>query len=273
MDAAGKFRTFYEDAFVEVKSGLSAGGDQGVVGDHHDGFVVLANEFFEEGHDFIGAFAVEVAGGLVAEEEGGVGDDGASDGDALFLTARELAGEVIHAVGKADDRKGGFYVGAALGLRELGEKKRELHVLEGGENRDEVIHLKDEADVAGAPFGKFAGRHAGDLIAGDFDAASRGNVETAEKIQQSGFARAAGTHERDEFTCGHIEIEALKNVDFFTAAAIGFVEIANLDEAGSPTTVNMNHWNALLFLNLDGLTVTKSVGAGGDDYGLRLNTG
>ena len=71
-----------------------------------------------------------------------------------------------------------------------------------------------------------------DLIAGDGDAAARGNVEAAEKIQQGGFAGAAGTHERDEFARGHIEIESLKDVDLFTAAAIGFVEVTNLDEAG-----------------------------------------
>src|SRR5260370_39639864 len=99
-------------------------------------------------HDFIGAVAVEVAGGLVAEEKGWVGDDGAGDGYTLLLSAGELARIVVHAVGEADDAERGFDVLAAIGSRELGEQKRELDVLESGEHGNEVVHLNDENEVA-----------------------------------------------------------------------------------------------------------------------------
>src|SRR6266403_1792635 len=113
-------------------------------------------------HDFIGAFAVQVAGGLVAEEKGWVGDDGAGDGYTLLLSAGELARIVVHAVGEADDAERGFDVLAAIGSRELGEQKRELDVLESGEDRDKVVHLKDETDVTGAPLGELVAGHVSD---------------------------------------------------------------------------------------------------------------
>ena len=68
----------------------------------------------EQVQDLVGAPAVEVSRGLVAEEEGGVGHDGAGDGHALLLPAGELPRVVLHAVRQADDAQ------------------RRLHVLAGG---------------------------------------------------------------------------------------------------------------------------------------------
>ena len=45
----------------------------------------------QERHNFVAGGAVEVAGGLVGEKQNGLVDQGARDGDALALAARELA--------------------------------------------------------------------------------------------------------------------------------------------------------------------------------------
>ena len=74
------------------------GGAVGVVGDHDDGLAEFLVEPLEEFQDFFGAGRVEVSGVFVVEDDVGVGDDGAGDGDALFLAAGELAGEVVEAV-------------------------------------------------------------------------------------------------------------------------------------------------------------------------------
>ena len=49
--------------------------------------------------------------------------------DALFLSARELAREVVHAVLEADDAERGLDAFAALGLVERREEQRQLDVL------------------------------------------------------------------------------------------------------------------------------------------------
>ena len=59
------------------------------VGNEDDGITLLV-EALEEAHDFIAGGGIEVAGGFVGEEDGGVVDEGASDGDALALAAGEL---------------------------------------------------------------------------------------------------------------------------------------------------------------------------------------
>ena len=56
--------------------------------------------------DLFRRLAVEVAGGLVGDQQPGVGDDGAGDGDALFLAPGELGRAVVRAVGETDEVEG-----------------------------------------------------------------------------------------------------------------------------------------------------------------------
>ena len=74
--------------------------------------------------------------------------DGARDGDALLLTAGELAGQVLRAVRHADalERR----IDALLALRGLHAAvgERQLDVLIHGEIADQVEALEDEADLA-----------------------------------------------------------------------------------------------------------------------------
>ena len=92
-------------ALVEVDDAAGEAGRLGIVGDHDDGLAVLAVEVLQQAQDLLGGLAVEVAGGLVADQQGRVGDDGAGDGDALLLAAGELGRFVLLAVGEAHQRQ------------------------------------------------------------------------------------------------------------------------------------------------------------------------
>src|SRR3954470_17941029 len=74
-----------------------AAGQVLVVGDQHKGGAVVADVGFEYFHDSGGIVAVEVAGRLVGQEQSRRVDQGASDGDALLLAARQLARQVREA--------------------------------------------------------------------------------------------------------------------------------------------------------------------------------
>ncbi len=81
----------------------------------------------------------------------GVRHDGARDGHPLLLASGELARVVAHAVGEPHHRQGRLHVRAPLLARERGEEERQLDVAVRGEDRDQVVHLEDEPDVARAP--------------------------------------------------------------------------------------------------------------------------
>src|SRR5205823_4244780 len=83
-----------------------------------------------------------------------VADDGASNGDALLLSARKLLGEMVGAVFQADELQRGHHVITALLRVELGQQQRKFHVLKGGEYRDQVERLENVADVRIAPVGR-----------------------------------------------------------------------------------------------------------------------
>ena len=71
------------------------------VGDHDDGRAFLI-QLAKHPHHFLAMRGVEVAGRFVGEDQLGLADQGAGDGDALLLTAGKLCRPVLGAVGDAD---------------------------------------------------------------------------------------------------------------------------------------------------------------------------
>ena len=90
------------------------------MGDDDEGLLVLAVELLDEVHDGVGVFGIEIAGGLVAPDDGGLIDEGAGDGDALALAAGELGGLVLGPVAQLHEVERGF--GFLAGLAGLGAR-------------------------------------------------------------------------------------------------------------------------------------------------------
>src|SRR5438045_3328098 len=86
-----------DPAVADVDGAMGMVGDVALVGDHDDR-VALAVQLLEQPHDLLAGGGVEVAGGLVREQDGGTHDQRAGDGHALALAAGELARLVVHAV-------------------------------------------------------------------------------------------------------------------------------------------------------------------------------
>ena len=120
--------------------------DVRIVGDHED-VVAGAVQFAEKtDDDFLVGF-VEITGGLVSEDELGLIDERASDGDALLFPAGKLRRQMREAMAEPDALEcfGGLrFVGDAM------EILREHHVFEGAEVRNEMELLEDEANFFGA---------------------------------------------------------------------------------------------------------------------------
>ena len=107
----------------------------------------------EEGEDLVAARGVEVAGGLIGDEQGGLVDECAGDGNALHLSAGKLEGEGGSFFGEANPAED--LAGASFASRGAGEEKREFHVFESSEGREQLEGLKNEADGAAAKGGEF----------------------------------------------------------------------------------------------------------------------
>src|SRR5438034_4139721 len=73
---------------VRVRGGMR------VVGHHHNRLAEVLVQTFENLQNLSGRMAVEVAGRFVCQQQRRIADDGASNGDALFLSARKLLGKI-----------------------------------------------------------------------------------------------------------------------------------------------------------------------------------
>ena len=72
-----------------------------IVRHHDDRLAVIAVERLQQVEDLVAGFAIEIARRLVAQQQRGIGDDGARDADALLLAARQLTRIMLGAIGEA----------------------------------------------------------------------------------------------------------------------------------------------------------------------------
>src|SRR6266700_2724245 len=81
---------------------VRVGGAARIVGDHHDRLSDVAHRLLQEGQQARGGVGVQVAGGLVGEDDVRPGDQGARARHPLLLAARQLAGAMVQPVAEAE---------------------------------------------------------------------------------------------------------------------------------------------------------------------------
>ena len=148
-----------ELAFVQMDGAAGAGGGVGIVGDHDDGLALLLVEGLQQRQDFIAGLAVEIAGGFVAKQDGGVGDNGAGDADALLFAAGQGARVVLQRDGKGRPPSSAFsacWRRSAFG--EMRQEQGQFHVPLRREDGHQIVELENEADVPRPPGGEIAAR-------------------------------------------------------------------------------------------------------------------
>ena len=178
-----------------------------IVRDHADrraGAVQLAQQI----HHRFAAARVEVAGRLVREQDERLAGDGARDGDALLLTAGELARQVLRAMRHADALERRLDALLALGRLHAAVGERQLDVLEHGEIADQVEALEDEPDLAVADARALRGGQLGDRPAVQQVLPFGRRVEQAENRQQRRLAAARRPGDRDVLALADLEVDA-----------------------------------------------------------------
>src|SRR5580658_10245782 len=98
---------------------IGAGGDVRIVRDHDERSAGLALASGKQVEYVLAVNGVEVAGGLVGEDNGRVEHEGTGESDALLFSTRELDGIVVEAVGESNTGKqrGGLGAAVATGVQ------------------------------------------------------------------------------------------------------------------------------------------------------------
>ena len=104
--------------------------------------------------------------------------------------------------------------------------KRQLYILNGFEHRDQVVELKNEANIFGTPVRKLGFRKCGDIDITHVDTALIRLVDSGDEIQKRGFARTGWSHQSQEFAFGNVKRDIIQDRNGKAFPVIGFVEIS-----------------------------------------------
>ena len=116
----------------QLRAGL--GGQAGVVGDQHQRGLARAVHVDQQVHDVPAVGAVEIAGRLVGQQDRRIVGQGACDGHALLLAARQLRRIVMPAIAQAHFVQ--QRVGPPRRIAAAGQFHRHQHVLARGQRRE-----------------------------------------------------------------------------------------------------------------------------------------
>ena len=170
---------------------------------------------------------VQVAGGLVGQQDLRLVDQRARDGHALLLPARELVRGVVRRARRGPTASSSSCArrarcGGGHGLRRV--EQRQLHVLEGGGAGQQVEVLEHEADLP------VAQRRRGGRGRSRRRPRPRGSswprgrpVEQAEDVHEGRLAAARGADHGEERPRRDVEGDAAQRVDGDVAQRVGLL--------------------------------------------------
>ena len=135
---------------------------------------------------------VQVGQRLVEQEHGRLEDEGAGDGHALLLAARQLAGQAVPEGAETDRGEAGARQSPRLPPAPPGDARPVGDIVEHAHVREQRIALEHHADVA-------PGRaDVGDVTVADQDAAGRRRLEAGDQAERRRLAAARGAEQGDE---------------------------------------------------------------------------
>ena len=137
-----------------------------------------------------GGMRVDIGSGFVGQHNGRPCDDGSGDGHPLLLASGHLLWAPVFQSFEADIFEYFHDPLTALGCRYALQIKYEFGIFIGREHRNQIIGLKDKADMLPAEFGQLARIQCGKIDLIDQNLSRCRCVEAPNQIQHAGFARA-----------------------------------------------------------------------------------
>ena len=176
------------------------------------------------------AFGIESAGGLVEDEEAGVGEDGAGNREALPLSAAEEGAAVanlsIVALGLLHDEIVGLgYLRSTDYLLHRGLGHSEGDIVADGVV-EEVGLLRDNSDMM-AQRRERIGR---ERLAVDEDLAAAAVVETHEEVGQGALARPRAANKGHHGASGNRKADIVQHLDIGSVAEVDILKLDALFE-------------------------------------------
>ena len=168
--------------------------------------VPVVVDLLEEREDVDRQMRVQVARGLVREDQRGLGHDRARHRDALLLAAREVRRALPTSPREADALEGLHHTRADQALGHIQDLERDRDVLEHRPMLDDLEVLKDDAQVA-AQEGNRLGGEPRDVPTAEEDAPLVDRMLSVDELQERALARAARARDEEELATLDRQVE------------------------------------------------------------------
>ena len=218
-----------EPAVGQLNDAIAAGGVFFGMGDLDDGGAGFI-EFLEELHDLVALDGMEIAGGLIGEDELGILDDGAGYADELLLAAGELIGEKIFFADDVEAIESVADEAGALLLRNVFVGQGDFKIFVDGKIVYKVVGLENEADVVLVELVALLGAEFVDVVLEEIVFAGPSAIKHAENAEQGGLPCPGGSHDGDELAGLDIESDAAKDIESLRAGFEGFFYVFEANE-------------------------------------------
>src|SRR5712671_6319015 len=182
-----------ESAILQRHDAVEAACEFEVVGGDQRGETGAANEVEQRIHNALAGRVIEIAGGLIAEQDLGVIGERADDRDALLLASRKARRAVQGTRGEADTVEQPRRFLPCPQARHSGDHLRQHDVFKCREFRQQMMELVDETDFRAPQQGPPLLGEAAAILASDDDPPAIGALEQARHMQQGRLAGAGWT--------------------------------------------------------------------------------
>src|SRR5436309_502670 len=204
--------------------------DRGVMGHDDEREALLLVQPLHQADDLPRGLRVQVAGRFVREHDVGLVREGPGDCDSLLLPAAEFSWLLHRHVFEADGHERGYRLLPRRLRVDAADEQRELDVLDGPEDRQQVVVLEDETHLHRAEVRLRVVVEGREPLARNPHLAGREIIDAGQAIQESRLPAAGGPHDRDHLAPSDVHVQAAEGVDLDAAAVVGLHELARDDD-------------------------------------------
>jgi hypothetical protein len=110
--------------------------------------------------------------------------------------------------------------------------QHQLDVLPRRQHRDEVVGLKDEADVVQPEVGELSGWQGVDPLPTQPHLAAGGLVEPTDEVEERGLARSGRADQAGELLLGDVQLDVAQGIDRDVVGVVGLAQSVAGDDVG-----------------------------------------
>src|SRR5215211_7400002 len=156
---------------------------------------------------------VEVAGGLIGENQRRLVRERSSNCDALLLSARELGRSMFEAFGEPERPQELLRPGAGCAGIRISHELRKDHVLRRIELRQQVMELVDEAEKLPPQAGTALVIELARFLACEADRTLEATLEQTDRLQQGRLARSRWPEKCNDLARSDLQVDAAQHFD------------------------------------------------------------